>query len=62
MSEDQKTAAKVIDAASKAIEKITDPAKRLAAESRLKQMRRSVAKAASQSIPSRADRDFDVER
>ena len=62
MSEDQKKAAKVIDAASKAIEKIADPAKRHTAETKLKQMRKSAAKAASRPIPSRAVRGFDVER
>ena len=61
MSKDQKKAAKVIDAASKAIEKITDPAKRHAAEVKLKQMRKSAAKAATQPSPitTKLNRDFE---
>lgn len=62
MSEDQNKAAKVIDAASKAIEKITDPAKRHTAETKLKQMRKSAAKAVSRPTPSRMDLDSDFER
>ncbi len=62
MSKDQKKATKVIDAASKAIEKITDPTKRHAAEAKLKQMQKTAAKAASRPIPSRVDRDLDFAR
>ena len=61
MSEDQQKAAKVIEAASKAIDRIVDPTKRVTAQAKLEQMQRTAAKAATQPSPitTKLNRDFE---
>lgn len=59
MSDDQRKTQKIIEAASRAVEKITDPVKRQAAEAKLTRMKKTAARSASTRRSAEQDRDFD---
>lgn len=59
MSQDQRKTQKIIEAASRAVEKITDPVKRKAAETRLTQMKKTAARSMDAARSAEQDRDFE---
>lgn len=59
MSNDQRKTQKIIEAATRAVEKISDPIKRKAAQAKLAQMKKTAAKSASETRSVEHDRDFD---
>ena len=59
MSDDQRKTQKIIEAASRAVEKITDPVKRKAAEAKLTKMRKTADRSAATARSAARDRDFD---
>lgn len=59
MSDDPRKTQKVIEAATRAVEKIADPVKRKAAEAKLSQMKKTATRNAAKTRSVDQDRDFD---